>query len=275
MHVAARGAGDPVLFIHGMPTSGQLWDGVIARLCEYHRCIAVDLPGLGRSPRAPHSLGDLDTIAQQLDQIRQQNGLERWHVVGHDAGAVIAVHYAHCYAKRVDRLALLAPALFPELKPYFLIEPLRRALVGELLAPIIRTVFWKIAMQRALAGVEDGSRLAQDFYEPFAGQAGALAFMRLVRWGEPKKLLANIPAMLPEMNMPTLIFHGAADPVVPVEFARRASTLMPNASMITLNCGHFIPLCEPASVAEELRRFLLPAKHYPRELMADMPDVAH
>jgi pimeloyl-ACP methyl ester carboxylesterase len=255
MHVAACGAGDPVLFIHGMPTSGRLWDGVIARLCDRYRCIAVDLPGLGRSPRAPHSLGDLQTIAQQLDQIRRKHGFERWHVVGHDAGAVIAVYYAYSFPDRVDHLALLAPALFPELKPYFLIEPLRRAVIGELLAPIIRTVFWKVAMQRALDGVEDGDRLARDFYEPFAGQAGALAFMRLVRWGEPQKLLADIPGMLIGLDMPALIFHGSADPVVPAEFGHRASRLLPNARIMTLDCGHFIPLCAPASVAAELGQF--------------------
>ena len=255
MHVTACGAGDPVLFIHGMPTSGKLWDAVIARLCENHQCIAVDLPGLGRSPRAIHTLGDLKTIAQQLDEIRRQNGIERWHVVGHDAGAVIAVHYAHFFASRVDRLALLAPALFPELRPYFLIEPLRRAVLGELLAPIIRTVFWKVAMRRALDGLENSDQLAQEFYEPFAGPAGAMAFLRLVRWGKPEELLADMPAILPGLEMPTLIFHGAADPVVPEEFAHRASRLLPNASMITLDCGHFIPLFASASVAGELGRF--------------------
>ncbi|WP_415200409.1 alpha/beta fold hydrolase [Silvibacterium sp.] len=255
MHVSVCGEGAPVLFLHGMPTSGRLWDGVISRLCTRYRCVAVDLPGLGRSPRAPHSLGDLRTIADQLDQIRQQQGIERWHVVGHDAGAVIAVHYAQFFSDRVERLSLLAPALFPELKPYFLIEPLRRAVVGELLAPVIRSIFWKVAMQKALEGIEDGPRLARDFYEPFAGTAGAMAFLRLVRWGQPQRLLAGVPAMLPTLRMPTLIFHGAADPVVPAEFAERASRLMPDARLLTLDCGHFIPLCEPASVAEELERF--------------------
>jgi pimeloyl-ACP methyl ester carboxylesterase len=258
MHVVACGEGDPILFIHGMPTSGRLWDGVINRLSEDYRCVAVDLPGLGRSPRAPHSLGDLETIAKQLDEIRRQNGFEKWHVVGHDAGAVVAVYYAHSYPDRVDHLALLAPALFPELKPYFLIEPLRKAVVGELLAPIIRTIFWKVAMQKALDDVEHGDRLARDFYEPFVGRAGALAFMRLVRWGKPQELLANIPDMLPRIDAPALIFHGASDPVVPAEFGHRASKLLPDARMITLDCGHFIPLSEPAAVAAELSRFFLP-----------------
>ncbi|WP_164981403.1 alpha/beta fold hydrolase [Silvibacterium dinghuense] len=255
MHVSACGEGAPVLFLHGMPTSGRLWDAVIARLCSQYRCITVDLPGLGRSPRAPHSLGDLRTIADQLDQIRRRQGIERWHVVGHDAGAVIAVHYAQFYSGRVDHLALLAPALFPELKPYFLIEPLRKPVVGELLAPVIRTLFWKIAMQRALEEVEDGRSLARDFYAPFAGPAGAMAFLRLVRWGQPQRLLADVPAILPRLAMPALLFHGAADPVIPAEFAQRALRLMPNASLLTLECGHFIPLCQPAAVATELGRF--------------------
>jgi len=56
MNVIRCGSGEPILFIHGMPTSGRLWKGIIDRLCERYTCIAVDLPGLGNSPREPYDL---------------------------------------------------------------------------------------------------------------------------------------------------------------------------------------------------------------------------
>jgi pimeloyl-ACP methyl ester carboxylesterase len=255
MHVTACGSGSPVLFIHGMPTSGRLWDGVIERLSGSFRCIAVDLPGFGKSPRALHTISDLETIAHYLDRIRSEHNFERWHVVGHDAGSVVAVHYARCFPERVGSMALLAPALFPELKPYFLLEPLRKPLIGEFFAPLICRLFWKIVMNRALEDMEDGDRLLLDFYEPFTGRAGALAFMRIVRWGKPSVLLADVPGFLPKLSMPTRIFHGANDVVVPASFAKRAGSLMPNASVVTLDCGHFIPLNRPARVASDLLRF--------------------
>lgn len=255
MHVAVCGDGPPVLFIHGMPTSGRLWGGVIQQLRGNFRCVAVDLPGFGKSPRALHTISDLETIAQHLDGIRREHNIERWHIVGHDAGSVVAVHYARYFPERVGSMALLAPALFPELKPYFLIEPLRKPVLGEFIAPLICRLFWTIVMSRALEKMENGDRLVRDFYEPFAGQAGALAFMRIVRWGKPSVLLADVPSFLPELSMPTRIFHGADDVVVPASFARRAGELMPNASVVTLDCGHFIPLNQPERVARDLSSF--------------------
>jgi pimeloyl-ACP methyl ester carboxylesterase len=255
MHLHCCGSGDPILFIHGMPTSGRLWSGVIQRLCGSYRCFAIDLPGLGKSPRAKYGPGYLRSLAQDIDLIRIENKIEKWHVVGHDAGSAVAVHYAHYFPQHVDHLALLSPALFPELRPYYLIEPLRKAFVGELLAPLIRTVFWKIAMRRALESVENGDRMVEDFYEPFAGSSGAWEFMQVMRWGKPAQVLADVPAFLSEMLTPTLIFHGSRDVAIPEAFARRASSLMPNAEMVMVDSGHFIPLHQPDSVAASLARF--------------------
>ena len=255
MHLVCCGSGDPILFIHGMPTNGRLWNGIIKRLCGSYECFAIDLPGLGKSPRVEYGPGYLRTLAEQIDAIRIESKIEKWHLVGHDAGSVVAVHYAHYFPERVDHMALLSPPLFPELRPYYLIEPLRKAVLGELLAPIIQTVFWKIAMHRALENAENGDHMVEDFYEPFSGAAGPWRFMRVMRWGKPAQVLAEVPAFLSEMLMPTLIFQGSRDAAIPEAFARRASSLMPNARMVIVDSGHFIPLQQAESVAASLARF--------------------
>jgi pimeloyl-ACP methyl ester carboxylesterase len=255
MHLIGCGAGDPILFIHGMPTNSRLWSGIIERLCGRYRCFAVDLPGLGKSPRMRCGPAYLREIAEQLDALRIENGIEKWHLVGHDAGSAVAVHYAHYFQQQVNRMALLSPSLFPELRPYYLIEPLRKPIVGEVLAPLIQAIFWKIAMRRALDEDEHGEEIVEDFYAPFSGVRGPWQFMRVMRWGKPAELLAAVPGFLPELPMPTLIFHGSRDAAIPEAFARRASSLMPNASMVTLDSGHFIPLHQPESVAARLAGF--------------------
>ncbi len=257
MHVVRCGSGEPVLFIHGMPTSSRLWGGVTRRLCSHYSCFAVDLPGMGQTPGVPYRPGYLRALADQLDALRQQNGIERWHVVGHDAGSAVAVHYARYYPERVTRLALLAPALFPELRPYYLLRALRQPLIGELCAPLVQFAFWKIAMQRALApddaGDEsDSSEAPQSFYAPFAGLTGSWQFMRLLRWGKPADLLADVPQFLRRLTMPALVIHGRRDPAIPEAFARRASSLLPNARLLTLDGGHFLPLNQPDLVASSL-----------------------
>ena len=255
MHVTRCGSGDSILFIHGMPTSGRLWTGIIERLCEHYTCFAVDLPGLGNSPHEGYDPDFLRHFAEQIDQIRIANKIAKWHVVGHDAGSVVAVHYARYFPEHVACMALLSPSLFPELKPFYLLEALRKPIVGEMLAPLIGLIFWKIAMHRAVSGVEHGDQAIGDFCKPFAGFSGSWAFMRVLRWGKPAEVLADVPGFLPSLLMPTLIFHGAQDIAIPEAFAHRASELIPNASLVKLESGHFIPLHQPELVAVGLAGF--------------------
>jgi pimeloyl-ACP methyl ester carboxylesterase len=255
MHLVCCGSGDPILFIHGMPTNSRLWSSIIKRLCSRYTCFAVDLPGLGKSPRIPYGPGYLRELAEQIEELRIKHNIAKWHVVGHDAGSAVAVHYARYFPQQVDCMALLSPALFPELKPYHLLESLRKPILGELLAPVVQAVFWKVAMRRALGAEEDGDEIIEDFHAPFSGFAGPWQFMTTMRWGKPAQLLADVPSFLPQLLMPTLIFHGSRDAAIPETFARRASSLIPNSTMVTLDSGHFIPLHQPESVAMNLARF--------------------
>lgn len=254
MHCSHRGKGEAILFIHGMPTNRMLWDGVIRELSAHYRCFAVDLPGMGETPFVPYSCGYLDRLAERIELLRIQHGIKKWHVVGHDAGSAVAVKYAGRYPEQVACLALLSPAIFPDLKPFFLLNPLRRPLLGEVLAPVLHFAFWQIAMRRAIAG-ESNSAAVRTFYEPFSGPKGAWRLMRLVRWGRPQDMLGDIPAMLSKLSMPTLLFHGLRD-VLPAAFAERAASLIPNARVVTIDAGHFIPLDRPGDVASCLRTFL-------------------
>jgi pimeloyl-ACP methyl ester carboxylesterase len=64
---------------------------------------------------------------------------------------------------------------------------------------------------------------------------------------------------LPALTVPTLILHGADDPLVPVAVAERAHRLIPNSQLeIIPECGHLAPLDQPAAVARALSEFLLP-----------------
>src|SRR4051812_39215415 len=169
MYLLSRGTGYPVLFIHGIPTSCQLWSGVIEKLDGQYACHAVDLPGLGRSPKAEYGPKQLEALADQIEQIRIENNIENWHVVGHDAGSAIAVHYAFRFQDRVGCLALLSPAVFPELKPFHLFRIMRKPVIGELLAAIVNSIFWNVAMHYAVEDREKLTDTVKDFRAPFSG----------------------------------------------------------------------------------------------------------
>lgn len=256
MYLFSSGSGYPVLFIHGMPTSSSLWTGVIEKLCDRFTCLAVDLPGLGRSPRIPYGPRQLEALAQQIEKIRIERNIEKWHLVGHDAGSAVAVHYAFLFQNRVDRLVLLSPAMFPELKPFSLFRLLRVPVIGELFAPLVNALFWNIAMRYALEVPQSPmKKCINDFREPFSGLFGGWRLMSVLRFGEPAELLAAVPAMLPEIHVPTLIFHGSRDRAIPQRFALRASSLIPQAQIVMVDSGHFLPLNNSEQISTELLRF--------------------
>jgi pimeloyl-ACP methyl ester carboxylesterase len=218
-------------------------------------CFAVDLPGFGNTPQEPYTPDFLHQLALRIEVLRIQNNIEKWHVVGHDGGAAVAVHYVDAFQQHVSRLALLSPALFPNLRPYYLLECLRKPVIGEMLAPVVSPIFWNIAMRRASINQEDMMNPPANVCRTFSGVQGSWKFMRVLRWGNPSEVLAQVPGMLTRIEVPTIIFQGLRDPAIPLSFALRAKSLIPRSELVDVDCGHFIPLNRPGFTAERLCEF--------------------
>ena len=250
MRCNVRGKGEAVLLIHGMPTNGRLWDGVVRQLARTFRCFVIDLPGMGGTSFLPYSPSYFAQVAEQIEQIRIRNRVQRWHVVGHDGGCAIAVQYAHLFSKRVGCMALLSPAIFPDLEPFFLLELLRKRIVGECVAPLVHALFWQVAMRRAIPNPENSAQRAS-FHETFSGASGPWKLMRLVRWGRPEIVFENVPSILRKLESPTLVIHGTRD-ILPDSFAARATELIADSQLIEIDSGHFIPIDRAVEVAHNL-----------------------
>jgi pimeloyl-ACP methyl ester carboxylesterase len=253
MHSSAHGKGEAVLLIHGMPSNGRLWDEVVRELSRHYRCIVIDLPGMGDTSFLPYGPSYFSQVAAQIEQIRKRHRVRRWHVVGHDGGCAIAVQYARFYPQRVDCLAMLSPAIFSDLEPFFLLDLLRKPILGEVSAPLVNAVFWHVAMRRALPGARHASRRIS-FAKNFRGIGGPWKLMRLVRWGKPEIVLEEFPSILKELACPALVIHGSRD-ILPESFAQRAAGLIANSHLIALDSGHFIPLEQAGQVSRHLMTF--------------------
>jgi pimeloyl-ACP methyl ester carboxylesterase len=68
-------------------------------------------------------------------------------------------------------------------------------------------------------------------------------------------VLGRIAAMLNRISAPTLILHGERDGAIPISFARRASQTIPDARVLFVDSGHFLPLNLPEMLADQLRIF--------------------
>ena len=253
MRCNVRGKGEAVLLIHGMPTNGRLWDGVARDLSRHFRCFVIDLPGMGGTPFLKYSRSYLAQVAEQIEQVRARYQVQSWHVVGHDGGCAIAVQYAHLFHKRVGCMALLSPAILPDLEPFFLLELLRKPFIGEFAAPFVHALFWRIAMRRAIPDAQNAAQRLS-FYQNFSSASGPWKLMRLVRWGRPAIVFEEIPSILKGLDCPTLLIHGSRD-ILPESFASRAADLIANSQLIEIDSGHFIPIERAAEVSQNLMAY--------------------
>src|SRR5918999_3842655 len=107
-----RGAGEPVVLIHGFPTSGHLWGELVPLVPSGHRVVVVDLLGYGRSDRPRAGRVTLRAHADRTIELFDVLGIDRACVVGHDVGGGVAQSMAVRYPERVSRLCLIDSVAF-------------------------------------------------------------------------------------------------------------------------------------------------------------------
>src|SRR5262245_7527658 len=107
-----EGSGDPVVFLHGNPTSSYLWRNVIPHVRGSSRCIAPDLIGMGRSdkPDLPYRFAD---HARYLAAFLDALGLRRLTLVVHDWGSALGFDWATRHQDRVRGLAFMEAIISP------------------------------------------------------------------------------------------------------------------------------------------------------------------
>jgi pimeloyl-ACP methyl ester carboxylesterase len=105
LRVATGGAGPPVLLLHGFPQTHLAWRAVAPLLAERFRVVCPDLPGYGASAPAPGYAKR--TTAATMVALMRELGHERFAVVGHDRGALVAFRAALDHPGAVERLAVL------------------------------------------------------------------------------------------------------------------------------------------------------------------------
>ena len=111
------GTGDPVVFLHGNPTSSYLWRDVLERVAHHGRCVAPDLVGMGASDKLPDSGPDSYRFVEHrrhLDALLDRIGVhERVVLVGHDWGGVLAMDWARRHPEAVRGIAYLETLVAP------------------------------------------------------------------------------------------------------------------------------------------------------------------
>jgi len=106
MHYIEEGTGDPILFLHGNPTSCYLWRNIIPHLAPLGRCIAPDLIGMGKSDKPDIEYRFFDH-AVYLEGFIEKLGMENITLVIHDWGGDLGFYYAMRHEDNVKGIAFM------------------------------------------------------------------------------------------------------------------------------------------------------------------------
>jgi haloalkane dehalogenase len=191
------GSGDPLVLLHGNPTSSYLWRNVVPYLSGLGRCIAPDLIGMGDSDKLPASGPESYTFVEHrryLDALLDQLGVrERVTLVVHDWGSALGFDWANRRRDAVKGIAYMEAIVYPltwadfppESRPFF--EALRSP-AGE--AMVLQQ---NLFVERALPGSilrhltdDEMAEYRRPFAEPGEGRRPTLTWPRQIPIdGEP------------------------------------------------------------------------------------------
>ena len=250
-----RGAGEPVIFIHGFPTSGHLWRDVLPAMPEGHRAVVLDLLGYGRSDAPGGRALGVNAHADRVLGLLDTLGVGQACVVGHGLGGGVAQSLALRARDRVSRLCLIDSVAFDGW-PSAVVRSWRRLslLVGVLPPTWIQSIMCK-ALERGYAS-ERGARSLEQYARVFGAGGGRSAMVQHLRALECSETV-TLGARLHEISVPTAIVWGGQDPFLSPALGERLRDAIPGATLeVVPSAGHFTPEDTPAAVASAVARLL-------------------
>jgi magnesium chelatase accessory protein len=257
-HVQVTGAGPTLLLLHGAGGATQSWRGLAPLLSPAFRLILPDLPGQGFTRLGDRSRSGLDAMAGDLAALLEDQGWRPDAVIGHSAGAALALRLAEILPEppravvglnaALGRFDGLQGVLFPALARLLALNPLVPQVFARLAGGEVQVRRLLDATGSAIDA--EGLRLYRRLVSDPAHVDGTLAMM--AQWQ-----LDGLLARLPEIRLPVLLVVGTRDRAVPPAVSREAAARLPQAEVAELaGLGHLMHEEAPAAVAQILRPFL-------------------
>jgi pimeloyl-ACP methyl ester carboxylesterase len=267
LHYVTAGTGEPLVLLHGWPTTWYEWHKIIPLLSGHYRVIAPDLRGLGDSSR-PQSGYDKRTMGEDIWQLlRGELGLDSWNLVGHDWGAVVA--YAHTAAHRdaIRQLAIVdmfIPGDGLTVEEHggarwhhgFHISGVAEELVRGREEVYLRWFYREYGYRKDVFGDDDVAEFLRNYSDPESLRAGFDLYRAV-----PKDVADNEASRAEgKLTMPVLAVGGAhcmpegwgVGPVVARSMRQLAEEVR---EVVIPECAHWVPEEQPELLAAHLLNF--------------------
>ncbi|MFW5678649.1 MAG: haloalkane dehalogenase [Pseudomonadota bacterium] len=266
-----EGQGQPILFLHGNPTSSYLWRNVLPYVTDGYRAVAADLIGMGDSDK-PDIGYTFEDHARYLDGFVEALGLEDIILVVHDWGSALGMRYARLNPDNVAGLAFMeaiVPPVLPapgyEAMPPDMAEFFRtlRSSAGE---DLVLEQNWFVEVVLPEMGVlRDMTEAEMDAYRaPFPtpeSRAPVLQWPREIPIaGEPAFATAEVEAngaWLRASPLPKLLFHAEPGMLFTAPVVEEITRTVPNLEVRFLGVGtHYLQEEHPQLIGQGLADWL-------------------
>ncbi|HEU5197642.1 MAG TPA: haloalkane dehalogenase [Methylomirabilota bacterium] len=260
------GVGDPIVLLHGNPTSSYLWRNVIAGLGGAGRCLAPDLIGMGRSGKAPLGSYRLADHIRYLDAWFAALDLRRVTLVVHNWGSALGFHWARRHPERVKALvymeAIVRPLTWAEWpEPARKVFQAMRSPAGEEMVLAKNVFVERILPASVLRGLtqEEMERYREPFRQSGESRRPTLTWPREIPIdGEPADVVALVEDYAHWLSStPTPKLFVNADPgSILVGPQREFCRAWPSQQEVTVRGSHFVQEDAPVEIAQAIASFL-------------------
>jgi haloalkane dehalogenase len=260
------GEGDPIVFLHGNPTSSYLWRNIIPYVSDIGRCLAPDLVGMGLSGRSPTYSYRFVDHARYLDAWFDAMNLTDAILVVHDWGSALGFHRAHRYPDQIAAIAymeaIVKPLHWEDLGESGGIFRAVRSSDGEHII-LEQNAFVEQVLPGAIIRPLSEDEMAT-YRAPFAEREARLPTLIWPRQvpidGEPEDVTSIVQAYgewLSHSQMPKLFVAG--DPgalITEGSTSQRFCRTWNNQREVTVTGQHFLQEDSPADIGAALRQFV-------------------
>lgn len=266
MSYVDAGAGDPIVFLHGNPTSSYLWRNIIPYASDLGRCLAPDLVGMGQSGKSSARSYRFVDHARYLDAWFEALGLERNVVlVIHDWGSALGFYRAHRFPRQIQGIAYMEAIVQPRRwEDFGEAAAIFRALRSERGEAMIfqENAFVEMVLPRGMFRklvAEEMAAYRAPYLEPEA-RLPTLAWPRQIPIeGEPADVTAIVRdygAWLAQSDIPKLLINGDPGALIAGP-SRDFCRAWRNQQEITVKGRHFLQEDAPHEIGAALRKFVM------------------
>lgn len=267
------GEGDPIVFLHGNPTSSYLWRNVMPHLEGMGRLIAPDLVGMGDSDKLDDSGPGRYTFIEHTEYLYpllEELDLNNVTLVIHDWGSALGFNWAALNPEKIKSIVYMEAITGPieswddwpeQARNIF---QLFRSDTGEELILeknffVERVFAGDVGMHRALEKQELDAYI-KPFEKEGESRRPTLTWPRQIPIeGEPTEvveIVKNYAKFMSETQLPKLFIN--ADPgSILIGKQREVARKWPNQKEVTVNGGHFIQEVSPDEIGESIKDFLI------------------